>query len=87
MNDPKKIVSKIETLKSKVRHDLTEISKHLEKLSKIMQTGQSSSAYLRCRGHMRIAGAMIRGVGNLKMTLIVPDEIEEEVVAEETSGE
>ena len=85
MDDPKKIVSKIEVLKGKVRDDLTEISKHLEKLGKIMQTEQNSSAYLRCRGHMRIASAMIRGVSNLKMTLVVP--LEEEVVIEETSKE
>ena len=87
MADPKKIVSKIEFLKNKVRNDLTEISKHLEKLGKTMQDKQNSSAYLRCRGHMRIANAMIRGVGNLRMTLVVPDEVEEEVVAEETSEE
>jgi len=84
MNEAKMIVSKIESLKAKVNIDLIEISKHLEKLGKIMKMEQNSTAYLRCKGHMRIANAMIRGVGNLRM-LLIEQKIEETAEIEETS--
>ena len=90
MDEAKKIVSKIEDLKSKVRADLVEMSKHFERLSKIMREKQESSASLRCKGYMRIASAMIRGTSNLKTSLIIPDdadEAEEEVLEESSSEE
>jgi len=74
MSEFKEITSKIESLKAKVSAELVEISKHLERLSKLMQEKQNSTAYLRCRGHMRIASAMIKGVNNLKMGSIISEQ-------------
>ncbi len=87
MPDEKSVVAKINALKSKINADLIELTKHFEKLGQIMKSKPNSPAYLRCRGHMRAASAMIRGVRNLKTNLIVPEEIEEEVVEETTSEE
>lgn len=94
MDEAKAIVSKIEKLKSKVRADLVEMSKHFERLSKLMREKQESSAALRCKGYMRIASAMIRGTSNLKTGLIIPESVEdleeeesEEKVTEEISRE
>ena len=73
MDEIKEIIRKISDLKLRINSDLIEVSKHFEKLGKIVKT-KNSTAYLRCKGHMRIASAMIRGVDNLRLNLIVPEE-------------
>jgi len=76
VEDPKEIAQKINSLKKKIEVDLVEISKHLEKLGKIMQQQQNLPGSLRCKGFMRNTGAMLRGINNIRLSLVLP-EVEE----------